>query len=156
MLITLMLWEYKLIEAPHFYVSGIFDDLRDDYIDNMRDVSANGTWTEWCVFFLTSLTEQAERNMATARAIFTLYEDMKLRFREELNSQWAVEALDFMFTNPTFRNNRFTHGTEIPSHVAMTMTRKLRDASLLTQIAPGAGRRPAMYAFHPLIDLIRD
>ncbi len=156
MLITLMLWEYKLIEAPHFYVSGVFEDLRDDYIDKMRDVSASNAWTDWCVFFLQSLTEQAERNMDTARAIFALYEDMKLRFREELNSQWAVQALDFVFTNPTFRNNRFTQGTEIPSHVAMSMTRKLRDANLLREVVPSAGRRPAMYAFQPLIDLVRD
>ena len=155
MLITLLLWEYKLIEAPHFYVSASFEDLRDDYIDKMRSVSSEGAWTDWCVFFLSTLRLQADRNMETARAIISLYEEMKLRFREELNSQWAIDAVDFVFTNPTFRNNRFTNGTEIPSHVAMNMTRKLRDAELLEQVAPSAGRRPAMYSFKPLLDIVR-
>ncbi|MCK4713752.1 MAG: Fic family protein, partial [Marinosulfonomonas sp.] len=49
MLITLMLWDYKLIKAPHFYVSAFFEDARDEYIDLMRAVSANGDWTEWCL-----------------------------------------------------------------------------------------------------------
>ena len=156
MLITLMLWEANLIRAPHFYVSATFEEYRDDYVDAMRNVSAQGAWTEWCIFFLEMLTRQALKNCETALRIQELYEEMKVRFREELNSQWSMEALDFMFANPTFRNNRFTGGGSIPSHVAMAMTRKLRDAGLSSQIAPSAGRRPAMYAFTPLIDLVRD
>lgn len=155
MLITLMLWEYGLIKAPHFYVSAVFEDLRDDYIDLMRDVSAKGHWTEWCVFFLTALSEQAERNIAKAEAIETLYEQMKDRFRAELNSPWAMAAVDFVFANPTFRNNIFTNGKIIPSHVAMSFSRKLRDAGLLKEVAPSAGRRAAMYSFTPLLDVVR-
>lgn len=156
MMITLMLWEYGLIRRPHFYVSAFFEELRDEYIEAMRQVSAAGAWTEWCIFFLQGLHEQATRNIDTAKHILALYEDMKARFREELNSQWSVDALDFMFTNPTFRNNRFTASTRIPAHVAKTMTRKLREAGLIVQVAPPSGRRPAMYSFKPLIDLVRD
>lgn len=156
MLITLMLWEYGVIRQPHFYVSSYFEELRDEYIDRMREVSSNGAWTEWCIFFLSGLHQQATRNLETASRIFKLYDDMKLRFREELNSQWSIQALDFMFTNPTFRNSRFTSSSGIPSHVAMAMTRKLRESRLIVQVVPASGRRPAMYSFKPLIDLVRD
>lgn len=155
MLITLMLWDYRLIRAPHFYVSAVFEDRRDEYVEHMRRVSAHGAWTEWCAFFLSALSEQARRNIKTMSQIFALHEEMKARFRDELNSRWAMDALDFMFANPTFRNNRFTASSGIPSHVAMDITRKLREAGLLVQVAPGAGRRPAMYAFRPLIDIVR-
>lgn len=155
MLITLMLWEYRLIRQPHFYVSAYFEELRDEYIDRMRNVSALDAWTDWCVFFLAGLHEQATRNIDVASKIFKLYEEMKVRFREELSSQWSIDALDFMFTNPTFRNNKFTNTKNIPPHVAMTMTRKLRETGLIVQVAPSAGRRPAMYAFKPLIDIVR-
>ena len=154
-LITLMLWDYRLIRQPHFYVSGYFEEVREDYIDAMREVSSQGRWTEWCIFFLNGLHQQATRNIDTASRIFKLYEDMKLRFRDLLNSQWSTDALDFMFKNPTFRNNRFTGSTQIPAHVAMTMTRKLREAGLIRQVVPASGPRPAMYAFTPLIDIIR-
>jgi Fic family protein len=156
MLITLMLWTSGLIRQPHFYVSAYFERYRDEYIDMMRRVSSQGEWTEWCVFFLNGLREQAETNIAVAARIFRLYDDMKLRFRQELKSEWAIEALDFMFANPSFRNSRFTAHDRIPAHVAATMTRKLREAGILSQIAPGSGRRPAIYGFAPLIDILRE
>ena len=156
MLITLMLWDYGLIRAPHFYVSAAFEDMRDEYVERMRRVSANGEWAEWCMFFLSALSEQARRNIDTMSRIFALHEEMKARFHDELNSRWAADAVDFMFANPTFRNNRFTASSGIPQHVAMDITRKLRETGLLVQVAPGAGRRPAMYAFQPLIDIVRE
>ncbi len=156
MLITLMLWEYGYIQKPHFYVSAYFENLRDDYIEMMRRVSSHGDWTEWCIFFLTGIEEQAARNIESADRISRLYEDMKARFRAELNSQWYVDALDFMFANPSFRNNQFTSHPTIPPHVAMTMTRKLREKGLIVQIDAPSGRRPAMYSFKPLIDVVKD
>lgn len=156
MLITLMLWTSGLIRQPHFYVSSYFERHRDDYIDMMRRVSSNDEWTEWCVFFLEGLREQAERNIAVATRIFRLYDDLKLRFREELKSEWSVEALDFMFANPSFKNSRFTSHDRIPSHVAATMTRKLREVGILSQIVAGSGRRPAIYGFEPLIRILRE
>ena len=155
MLITLMLWTSGLIRQPHFYVSSYFEQNRDDYIDMMRRVSSHDEWTEWCVFFLTGLKEQAERNITVAGRIFKLYDDMKLRFRQELKSEWSTEALDFMFANPSFQNSKFTSHDRIPAHVAASMTRKLREAGILSQIVPGSGRRPAIYGFEPLIAIIR-
>lgn len=156
MLITLMLWTSGLIRQPHFYVSSYFERNREDYIDMMRQVSAENAWTEWCVFFLHGLRDQAERNILVAGRIFDLYEGMKLRFRDELKSEWAIEALDFMFANPSFKNSKFTSHGRIPPHVAASMTRKLREAGILSQIVPGSGRRPAIYGFEPLIAIIRE
>jgi Fic family protein len=155
MLITLMLWTSGLIRQPHFYVSSYFEQNRDDYIDMMRRVSSHDEWTEWCVFFLQGLKVQAERNITVAGRIFRLYDDMKLRFRDELKSEWSIEALDFMFANPSFQNSKFTSHDRIPAHVAASMTRKLREAGILSQIVPGSGRRPAIYGFEPLIAIIR-
>ena len=156
MLITLMLWTSGLIRQPHFYVSGYFERNRDDYIDKMRRVSSHDEWTEWCIFFLNGLREQAERNMNVAGRIFGLYDSMKLRFRDELKSEWAVEALDFMFANPSFKNSKFTAHGRIPPHVAASMTRKLREVGILSQYVAGSGRRPAIYGFKPLIDIVRE
>lgn len=156
MLITLMLWDYDLIREPHFYVSAYLEEMREEYIERMRRVSSHGEWTEWCQFFLEALDKQACRNIDTAQRVFDLYEDMKERFRETLNSPWAMNAVDFMFANPVFRNNRFTRHSDIPSHVAMRITRELRKANLITEVVPSAGQRPAMYSFEPLLEIVRD
>lgn len=156
MLITLMLWTSGVIRQPHFYVSAFFEQNRDDYIEMMRRVSSHGEWTEWCIFFLEGLRQQSDHNVSVANRIFRLYDDMKVRFRKELKSEWSIEALDFMFANPSFKNSRFTSHDRIPSHVAANMARKLREVGILSQIVPGSGRRPAIYGFAPLIQILRD
>lgn len=155
MLITLMLWRDGLISAPHFYVSAYFEEHKDEYIDTMRRVSADSAWTEWCVFFLTGLRIQAERNLATALEITTLYDEMKATFQEALSSQWHINALDFVFERPIFKNSIFRQKSGIPPDTAGRISRILSEKGLLATLIPASGRRPATYAFEPLLKLLR-
>jgi len=155
MLITLMLWKYGKISAPHFYVSAFFEEHKDEYIDKMREVSRSGAWTQWVVFFLEGLEEQAQRNIETAERISALYEEMKERFRELLSSQWSTLALDFVFSRPVFRNNVFTGKSGIPQATAFRFTRTLSEEGLLQTLQPSSGRRPALYAFEPMLEIVR-
>lgn len=155
MLIPLTLWKYGALSEPYFYMSAYFEQRRDEYIDRMREVSASDAWTEWLVFFLEALESQARANLRKAEEIRDLYEQMKIRFREILSSQWHTAALDFVFTRPVFRNNIFTSRSGIPSPTAHRFVRVLTDAGLLRTVVPAAGRRPALYAFEPLLILVR-
>jgi len=155
MLITLMLWGSGTISAPHFYISGYLEDNKDTYIDTMRRVSAYGEWENWCSFFLNAVEQQAIRNLTIAENIRTLYEEMKIIFSDVLSSKWSVNALDFVFTNPVFRNNRFTTHSGIPAASAARFTRVLLEKNLLMTIEGASGRRPALYSFEPLMELVR-
>lgn len=155
MMVTLLLWHLGVISEPHFYVSGCLEENRDEYIEKMRAVSAGNDWTTWAVFFLQMLDEQAKRNIEIAEQISNLYEEMKSVFRETLNSQWAPIAQDFMFANPTFRNNRFTRASGIPKPTAIRISRTLHEEGLLHQIIPASGQSPAMFSFEPLLEIIR-
>ena len=155
MLITLMLWKLGVISQPNFFVSGYFETHKDDYIERMRAVSANDDWTGWVVFFLQAMHEQAAVNSRTADAIFSLHEEMRERFREVLNSQFHDQALDFVFASPIFRNDRFVDRSGIPASSARALSRRLVEAGLLRTIEAAAGRRAALYAFDPLLDLLK-
>ncbi len=156
MLITLMLWHFGVVSAPHFYVSRVFEDNRDRYIDLMRAVSATGNWTEWVEFFLQSLEKQANTNLAKAEAIRDLYEELKAEFLDRLSSRWFQVALDFLFTQPVFRNSTFTAKAGIPPAVAHRISKSLLDGDYLRVLQPAAGRRAALYSFEPLLELVRD
>lgn len=155
MLITLMLWSSGVISAPHFYISGYLEEEKDQYIDQMRRVSENGSWTEWCAFFLGAIEVQAIRNLEIAENIKALYEEMKITFGELLASKWSVNALDFVFTNPVFRNNKFTNSSGIPNSSAARFARILHDEGFLKIVEEPSGRRAALYAFEPLLELVR-
>jgi len=155
MLITLMLWKSGTISAPHFYISGYFEENKDQYINTMRSVSENGNWDEWCAFFLEAVEHQAIKNLAVAESIGALYEEMKRTFAEVLSSKWSVTALDFIFTNPVFRNNKFTTHSGIASATAARFTRTLLDKGIIRTVEDASGRRPALYSFEPLMNLVR-
>ncbi|MDE1464292.1 Fic family protein [Spartinivicinus poritis] len=155
MLITLMLWTSGTISAPHFYISGYLEENKDLYIDTMRNVSKNGDWESWCSFFLEAIEQQAIRNLTIAENIQSLYENMKVTFAEVLSSKWSVNTLDFIFANPVFRNNRFTTHSGIPAASAARFTRILLEKQLITTIEEASGRRPALYSFEPLMQLVR-
>jgi len=54
-----------------------------------------------------------------------------------------------------FRNNRFISKSGIPGPTAARFTRILLDKELLRTLEESSGRRPALYAFEPLLQLAR-
>lgn len=155
MLITLMLWNSGILSQPHFYISGCLEKRKDEYIERMRAVSHRGEWTEWCEFFLQVVIEQAEENLRTAEQIRSLYENMKVVFGEVLNSRHAITTLDYMMAKPVFRNSHFTASAGIPPQTAGRFSRLLLERSLLVPIEEASGRRSAVYAFEPLLKVVR-
>ncbi len=155
MLITLMLWSSGTISAPHFYISGYLEENKDLYIDTMRHVSETGDWEGWCEFFLDAVEKQAIRNLEIAENIRALYEEMKATFADVLSSKWSLNALDYVFTNPVFRNNKFTSNSGIPSATASRFTRILSEKNLISTIEESSGRKPALYSFERLMQLVR-
>ncbi len=154
-LITIMMWKLGLLSRPYFYISGALEKRKDDYTERLRAVSATGDWTSWCVFFLEAVRSQAEMNLAKAEEIRELYDELKETFRSLLSSQWSINALDFVFENPVFRNSSFTNRSGIPKQTANRFTRVLLDAGLISTIRPPSGRRAGLYAFEPLLRLVR-
>ena len=155
MIIPLMLWKAGAIAEPYFYISDYFEAHKDEYINRLREVSAADAWVAWIEFFLVALEAQARLNLDKAEQIRALYEEMKGLFVNTLSSKWAIAVLDFLFTRPVFRNNTFTGKSGIPAATAHKFIKHLSDAGLLRSIVPAAGRRPALYAFEPLLALVR-
>lgn len=155
MLITLNLWREKILSQPHFYISGYFEQNKDQYIEQMRNVSKTGDWNQWIRFFLKAIEIQAIRNLEIAESIKELYETTKTEFSELLSSKWNIEILDFIFTYPVFRNNKFVSTTKIPNATAVVMIRKLVENGYLVVKEESSGRRAAMYSFEPLLKLVR-
>lgn len=155
MLITLFLWKEGILSQPHFYISGFLEEHKDQYIDTMRNVSETNNWNHWIKFFLAAVENQAIRNLESAERIKMLYEDMKIEFMEILSSKWSMNTLDYVFTYPVFRNNKFPKVAGIPPATASGITKKLLDRGFLTQKEEASGSRAALYSFEPLMKIVR-
>jgi len=155
MLITLMLWYNKIISKPHFYISGYLEENKDEYIERMRRVSSHDEWAQWCLFFLTMLEQQALRNLALAQKISLLYENMKGQFSQALSSKWSIQAQDYVFKNPIFRNTKFIANSNVPTPSARKFAKLLEKNGLIREIRPASGPQSAIYAFEPLLEIVR-
>ncbi len=155
MLVTLLLWRTGAIASPHFYISQFFEENKDEYIAKMRAVSETKDWNEWFLFFLEAVTVQADRNLKTMESIRDLYESLKLKFNEILSSKYAARLLDAIFERPVFKSGMIVESCGIPHATANRLTRALIDEEILLISQEASGRRAAIFAFEPLLELVR-
>jgi Fic family protein len=154
MIIPLLLYRRGTLSGPHFYVSAFFDANRDEYLDRLRAISANGAWTEWTLFFLEAIRVQARQNETKAREILNLYAEVKERAVEVTHSQYAMRAVDFLFQSPIFLGPHFVESSNIPRPTAIRILRLLREAEIVQVLRPGAGRSAGLYAFASLVNVV--
>jgi Fic family protein len=153
MLIPLFLWQTGLIRRPMFYLSAYFEARRDAYYDRLLAVSRDDDWTGWCGFFLEAIRTQAEDNLTKAQAILALYDEMKRRVPEMTRSQYAIQALDWIFERPIFRTTDFVAAAGIPAPTARRFLGVLQDGAVLRVLAAGSGRRAGVLAFPALLNI---
>lgn len=155
-LIPLFLYHKGIIHEPIFYMSQYLETNRQEYYDALKSITDTQNWTQWIVFFLTGIVEQAEKNIHQTRKIIALYEDMKHIMAEKTHSQWAIQCLDYIFTQPIFKTSDFNTDAKVPKTSAARLLKAMEENDIIHCIERGAGRRPSLYAFRKLIKIINE
>lgn len=154
LLVPLFLVEKKLLSTPSFYVSAFLEAHREEYYERLLAVSRDDAWTEWCLFFLKALTEQARSNEAKARRILALYSQKKGWMADLTHSHHAIRALDWFFSTPIFRTPDFIRHSKIPKPTASRIVRLATRHRMLRVIRAAKGRTPAILDFPELLDIV--
>ena len=154
MLVPLLLWQWRLMARPHLYVSGFLEANRSDYYESLLGVSRYRDWTAWTLFFLKAVRAQAEENLAKAKGILELHDDLRNRIPRMTRSQYATLAVDWVFERPIFASTDFVHRAGIPESTARRILTVLREGGVLRELVPSAGRRAALWRFPELLNLV--
>ena len=108
LLITLFLSSGGYLSQPLLYLSGFFDNTRDDYYRLLLAVSKKGQWRDWLEYFLRGVRTQAKAALADTQAVLRLYEAHRESLkRAKRVPQTAALILDELFGNPMFSISRF-------------------------------------------------
>ena len=80
-----------------------------------------------------------------------------VRARARIHSL-AMELLDYLFAQPIFTVPNLINQTNVKASKATLLlaVQKLEKAGLVTKISEGRGRRPTVWKFGALVDLIQD
>lgn len=152
--VPLFMWQHDLIRRPVFYISYYLDSHRAEYYERLRAVSRDDDWTEWSCFFLRALQAQAEDNTNRVREILGLYDDMKAHVEGLTRSPYTVRFLDAIFSEPIFTTTEFIEDTGVTNATAHRALKLLSEGDVIDVVEKASGRRPALYAFEPLLDIV--
>ena len=152
MCVPLFMFKTGLISTPMFYISAYFEANRDEYYERLLAISRDNDWSGWCRFFLKAVFQQAQENQRKASNILELYEKHKIQIAESTHSQYAIHAIDFLFSKPIFKSSDFTNCKEIPPPTAKRILQVLRENKTLEILRESSGRRPATYVFAALLN----
>jgi Fic family protein len=153
MCVPLFMFKTGIVNTPMFYISAFFESNRDEYYERLLGISRDDDWTGWCAFFLRAIIEQARENQAKTMEMLGLYETRKTQVAELTHSQYAIRALDYIFSRPIFRSSDFAGGSGIPTPTAKRILSVLRDNGILMTLRKARGRRPAFYVFRELMNI---
>lgn len=153
MLVPIILYDKQILSTPMFYISAYLEQHRDEYYRRLLAVSRDNDWNGWIAFFLQALIEQATENNQKAAAIIDLYEEMKEHVPEVTHSEYAIRAIDTLFSRPIFKTADFITESGIPKQSAHRILRKLTDGGILIVTREGKGTSPTILRFSRLISI---
>jgi len=153
-LIPLFLYEKKILGQPMFYISSYLESNRPEYYDKLKAISDENQWEEWISFFLGAIEIQAKKNIDKARAILALYEKLKADIVGHTHSQFSIQSLDCLFNLPIFSTSDFEKHSKIPRASVGRIIKQLNEAEIIEMLEKGSGRKPSVYIFRKLIDIV--
>ncbi len=134
LLIALLFCEWGLLTQPLLNLSTYFEHYRQEYYDHLLDVSREGKWEAWLLFFLRGIGEQSRESyfrLEKLRNIRTSYQDI---VEKERNSSRMAAVVDFLFSRPILSINQLADGLNIPFKTAQSYLVKLENAGVLREV----------------------
>lgn len=100
LLLSLTIQEWCGLAEQWLYMSAYFDRFKDEYIDRLFQVSANGEWTNWIEFCLHGVVEQAVDAQQRCANLLALREEYHRRLAEISCSNRVNRIVEDLFITP--------------------------------------------------------
>jgi len=100
LLLALTIFQWMRLGSPWLYLSPFFDRYKDDYIDHLFNVSADGRWLPWIRFCLQGVVAQCNDTLGRIDRIVALREDFGRRVAESGGSARLSRIVEALFASP--------------------------------------------------------
>lgn len=153
LLIVLLLIEQQMLPAPVLYLSAFFEATRDEYYRQLFNVSNQGSWHDWLIYFLNGVAVQAEDALSRAERINGLLQEWKLQMASSASSV-PVAIVEQVTANPYLTINKVAKGLGIAYSTAERGVRKLADANIIQQV--GGNKRDKVYCATAILSILEE
>lgn len=154
LIISLFLFEKKLLSYPYLYLSEYFENNRKEYYELLRNVSLKNDWNSWILFFLKGLEEQAKKAQDLAQKINNLYNSIDENI-SELKSIYTSAFFHALFKQPVFTSKSIRKIIKVKNNQTLfDLINKFEKAGLIVEITKNQ-KRNKMYMFKKLINIVQ-
>ncbi|MEQ9823894.1 MAG: Fic family protein [Puniceicoccaceae bacterium] len=153
LLITLLLIERGIMDGPFLYLSASFEANRTQYYQCLREVSENGDWKQWFLFFLNAVEHQAGDAMKRSQLINAQLDE----WRNQLHGKRPVilpRILDLIATNPYLTARKVQSALEVAYNTASKAIQVLQSEDILIPVDDR--QRDRVYVSSRLLEILED
>jgi Fic family protein len=147
LLLSLTVAHWLGLGSPWLYMSAFFERHKDEYIDRLFMVSADGQWAPWITFCLQGVVEQANDTIRRIDQLVALREDFANRVALSGGSARLHGIVEGLFVSPVVTIPGVAASAEVTYPTAKSDIARLVDLGILKE---GADKTPK-YFFSPRI-----
>ncbi|CAH1654452.1 Fic family protein [Hyphomicrobiales bacterium] len=152
MLITLHLFQSGLIKHPILYLSPTLEGRKDEYIDRMFEVSRNGDWLGWIVFYLDVVEKAAAQAIETADRLRTVEKAYRTRLQQAGRSANLLSIVDLLFRAPVVSIPQVADHLGVTYRAAQMNVQTLAKAGVLQEHSGTSN--PRLYVAQDILEAI--
>jgi Fic family protein len=154
LLVTLLLEHWRLLTQPLLYLSLFFKRHQGEYYRRLDAVRTEGDWEGWLDFFLDGVATIAGEAVSSARELFGLVADDRLRVLEHARaSVAAVRLFELLPRHPIVRVAFVIKQLGVSKPTAGRAVETLEKAGVLVEIT--GKRRDRAWAYEAYLNRLR-
>jgi Fic family protein len=133
LLIILLLLERKILPSPILYISAFFEATRDEYYQQLYNVSAYGTWSAWLNYFLNGVALQSQDALSRAERINNLIVEWKIAAGG--SSQVLQDIITQLAINPFLTVTKVAQQLDVAFTTAQRAIKKLEQLEIISNVS---------------------
>ena len=148
LLIMLILNRSGVLEYPVLYLSGYFNNKREEYIDCLNKVRETDDFQGWMDLFLDALIEQSYSSISLIDSLYQLrrkYHSLELEFN-------TIHLIDSLFANPFVRKSDVATICNVHLSTAGRIVNELVEKGILSEIT--GKKRNQMFVCDEIVHLL--
>lgn len=154
LLITLLLHAHNVLSSPLLYLSAFFESSREVYYRHLYQVSKEGDWEEWLIYFLNGVAVQGLDVLSRTERINGLLMQWKIKVGAEISRGILIDIITSLAVNPFITINRVAETMDVAFTTAQRAVMKLAALGIVSQVSEG--RRDRVFCAREILQILEE
>jgi len=140
-LVMLQLHRDGVLDAPLLNPSAELERNRRQYYDCLLDVTEQGNWTQWIIFFSRAIAFEAERSIEKLQLLEALRHEYRERVASYRTAKNLLRIVEDLLSDPAVTTTRLSQQLQIDPANASRLVARLVEVGILSEVTGLARNR---------------